>query len=200
MAYNTRKPPIDAALVRLTELARENLPQGTRFRLKIPAGQGDLDFWALRGFCQELAAQAADWQCFHLAVGPVCELTVLDITAAQLIEAGKAEAAQSKNKAKQTALAALSLLNPRQKPCPKAGPHQSRKGPTATSKRKVASKEKVSKVEAEELWEQSDSSGSVAFPDVDVDVAPVFSSGDESGPEASSSSAGPGRPAGLHLW
>ncbi|CAE7278632.1 unnamed protein product, partial [Symbiodinium necroappetens] len=210
VAYNTRKPPIDAALLRLRKVPveEEAVPEGIRFRLRVFAEGDTMDFWSLRDFCQDLAMQAADWKCFWLAVGPVHLLTAFDITAAEYIEPEEAESAHLCRVQRKQALDALSLLDPKPKPDSSArhpGPKrskgknkksQSKNTEAAETKQKsqVQDKAWVQHEEAEENWCASDSSGSLPFWVEDAE------SNDEEDPEAfipdmaaSSSSSARGR-------
>lgn len=185
VAYNTRKPPIDAALIRLRKVPveEEAVPDGIQFQLRIFAAEGsNIDFWSLRDFCQDLAVQAADWKCFWLAVGPVRLLTAFDITAAEYIEPEEADSAHRSAVQRRQALDALSLLNPKPKPDSHAtrprGPDRSkrnRKMPDAKKAKnakdtQTAATSQSSKVppkswvrDPEEDWGASDSSGSVPY-------------------------------------
>ena len=160
MAYNTRKPPIDAAMLRLRKVSHQDEPT----RLSIFDSKGEMDFWCLRDYCQDLALRGTKWECNKLASGPVRELPVFEVTDSEPIHEANAAAAEKEVNDVQKALSALSLLSPRIKPQPKrpsAGKPKASGGGGKKPSPKPKSKSKI--MELEELLEMSQSSGSAAL-------------------------------------
>ena len=157
VAYNTRKPPIDAAMLRLRKVSQQGQPA----RLSIYQAEQKLDFWCLRDFCQDLAKRSSRWESFCLSPGVVKDLTVFEITGQELIQEGQANEAEQQGNEMQQALAALAMLNPKMKPEAKRKPHGKAKASAGGAKKASQSaKSKAKKLALEEMLEMSDSSGS----------------------------------------
>ena len=147
-------------MLRLRKVSHQDEPT----RLSIFDSKGEMDFWCLRDYCQDLALRGTKWECNKLASGPVRELPVFEVTDSEPIHEANAAAAEKEVNDVQKALSALSLLSPRIKPQPKrpsAGKPKASGGGGKKPSPKPKSKSKI--MELEELLDASQSSGSAAL-------------------------------------
>lgn len=87
VAYNTRKKPIDAALIALRPLPPSEVPHQFLQSLACETGvDGQFPLVGDVPMCVELASQATDWELFVLSVGPITDLHLFHIVAAKRVD------------------------------------------------------------------------------------------------------------------
>ena len=87
VAYNTRKKPIDAALIALRPLPPPQVPP--QFLQILACEKGVDGQFPLVGdvpMCVELAGQATGWELFVLSIGPIIDLHLFHVVAAERVD------------------------------------------------------------------------------------------------------------------
>ena len=119
VAYNTRKPPIEAAMLKVEVDMNEELPEGVSKSLRMsaaPDGQ-QFVFFTNKSLCVRLLQVASDWTLYTLQVGPVRKLWHFDIVGAEKVDTEAAKRDLDSSRSAAVALQALrELLKPRQPP------------------------------------------------------------------------------------
>ena len=86
-AYNTRKKPIEAALIILRPLPPVEVPPEFLQVLACEKGvDGQFPLVGDVAMCVELAGQAADWELFILSIGAITDLHLFHVQAAQRVD------------------------------------------------------------------------------------------------------------------
>ena len=87
VAYNTRKKPIEAALITLRPLPPVEVPPEFLQVLACEKGvDGQFPLVGDVAMCVELAGQAADWELFILSIGAITDLHLFHVPAAQRVD------------------------------------------------------------------------------------------------------------------
>ena len=117
VAYNSRKKPIDAVLVGLSVLPREQVPEGALFTLACEKSSGgSLTCLGDKRFCVELVKLADDWEMATLKVGPVRFLHLFDVVAIQPVDIDSLRRQLQQEKDAKQALGAFKLLTKKRAP------------------------------------------------------------------------------------
>eukprot|EP00435_Cladocopium_sp_Y103_P063735 s662_g25.t1 len=112
VAYNTRKKPIEAAMLDLSVRQEERRPAGTLFALACETR--DTGHLAMVGdveFCLRMAQRASDWEGSILTVGPVRKMDQFDIVASTPIDWAALQREMAPEKEMQGALTAWKKLH-----------------------------------------------------------------------------------------
>lgn len=87
IAYNTRKKPIESALMELKRLPEADVPPGFLQVLACEKGvDGQFPLTGDAQFCVSLASEATDWELRVLTIGPIRELRLFDVAAAEVVD------------------------------------------------------------------------------------------------------------------
>ena len=179
VAYNTRKKPIEAAMLDLSVAQEETCPAGTLYVLACDRREtGHLAMVGDVEFCLRLAQRASDWEGSVLAVGPVRKMDCFDILASMPIDWAALQKEVATDKELQAAMTAWKKLHP------KAGADKGRKRPVPGPRQGVGPAKRFHAahpgppISDDETWGGEGSSQSA--PASDVELAPD----QEAGPQA----------------
>ena len=109
VAYNTRKKPIAAVLIKLKLLGPEDVPRRTLACEK--GGDGQLAMLSDSCWCLELASAASDWNLSILQVAAVRKLHLFDIVGLEPVDFSQSKSSMQKEKESKLAMDAMRLLN-----------------------------------------------------------------------------------------
>ncbi|CAE7770315.1 unnamed protein product, partial [Symbiodinium necroappetens] len=87
VAYNTRRSPVEAAMLQVEVDHNEDVPEGISKSLKISLSPGNLFvFFTNRSLCLRLFQVATDWDMYTLDIGPVRKLWHFDVRGEERVE------------------------------------------------------------------------------------------------------------------